>query len=340
MKILTAFSAFLLCTALATAAEVKRVAVREVDEKETRGEADAIRDRVRLYLERHGERGRIDPELRLKAVAREYARHRAEKLALRPSAEGPKDGTWVSLGPTNGAGRMTSIRPHPTIAGTYYAGAAGGGVWKTTDGGTTWTPLTDGIHDLSVGALAIARSSPNVIYVGSGEGGYAFDFVPGIGLLTSTDGGETWSFPSSVVATTFYRISVHPTNPLDLVVGTNQGGLRTTDGGATWTSVIPKDIYGDVTEVVRHPTNPDVLYAATWCVANCSTRVARVLKSTDGGSSWSDKSAGLPGADPPPTPAFRFNERLSLAISASNPSVLYAATAITSDVETTRSHVY
>jgi photosystem II stability/assembly factor-like uncharacterized protein len=335
-----AFPVLFLCAALALAAEDKRPPRVEEDEKETRGEADAIRDRVRLYLERHGEHGRIDPEKRLKAVAREYARHRAERLQLRTSSTGPADGTWVSIGPTNGAGRMTAIRPHPATAGTYYAGAAGGGVWKTTDSGATWTPLTDGIHDLSVGALAIAPSSPNILYVGSGEGGYAFDFVPGIGLLTSTDGGETWSFPQSVVATTFYRISVHPTNPLDLVVGTNQGGLRTTDGGGTWSSVIPRDIYGDVTEVVRDLSNPDVVYAATWCVANCSVRVARILKSTDSGSTWSDKSTGLPTADPPPTPTFRFNERLSLAISPSNPQILYAATALASDVGGSRSHVY
>src|SRR6266545_2837591 len=106
-------------------------------------------------------------------------------------------------------------------------------------------PLTDDLNDLSVGALAVAPSSPNIIYLGSGEGAYAVDaghqlapFIPGIGLLKSSDGGANWTLPASVVASRFYRISVHPTNPLELVAGTNQGGVRTTDGGTTWTNVI------------------------------------------------------------------------------------------------------
>src|SRR5207249_7696470 len=103
------------------------------------------------------------------------------------------------------AGRTTAIAVHPTIAGTIYVGAAGGGAWKTTDGGSSWASLTDSITDLFVGALAIAPSSPNIIYLGTGEGNTG---TPGIGLLKSTDGGATWQFPASVIASSFYKISV------------------------------------------------------------------------------------------------------------------------------------
>ena len=221
-------------------------------------ESREIRERIRLYLNRHGDNGRIDAEDRRRRVAADYEERRRDRVQT--LAVGGTN--WVSIGPTNGAGRMIGIAPHPIIFGTLYAGAADGGVWKTTDGGSSWTPLTDGINDLSIGAVALAPSSPNIIYAGTGEGGYGVDFIPGIGLLKSTDSGSTWTIPPSVIATEFYKISVHPTNPLELVVGTNQGGQRSIDGGTSWTTVISRTTYGDVTDIVRDPTNPQVLYAA------------------------------------------------------------------------------
>jgi photosystem II stability/assembly factor-like uncharacterized protein len=238
---------------------------------------------------------------------------------------------------------MTAIAVHPTAMGTVYAGAADGGVWKTTNGGTSWVPLTDSIADLSVGALALAPSSPNIIYLGTGEGGSAGDFVPGIGLLKSTDGGATWGFPASVVATRFNRISVHPTNPQELVIGTNEGGFRSTDGGANWTSVISKNQYGDVTDLVRDPSNPQILYAGTWdedaacAFFGCGVLSSRVLKSTDGGVSWTEKSSGLALS----TLDIRVFSKVSIAISPSNPLVLYAAMVSSpSSPFDERSHIY
>ena len=320
----------LLCLPLSASERLAEKSGRE-------NESEAIRERIRLYLQRHGDNGVIDPERRLKIVARDYAARREEEKLRRALPFGVGGDKWISLGPTNGAGRVTAVAPHPTQSGVVYVGTAGGGVWKTTDGGTSWIPLTDGLNDLSVGALAFAPSDPNTLYLGSGEGGYAIDFIPGIGLLTSGDGGATWSLPASVVASTFYRLSVHPSNPRELVAGTNQGGLRTTDGGATWTPVIPRTTYGDVVDIVRDPTNPSVLYAASWCVNACLNGIGKILKSTDGGSTWTDKSSGLPVTG---NSDFRFNERLSLAISPSNPAVLYAATALTDAFGTITSHIY
>src|SRR5215472_17350176 len=106
-------------------------------------DSDLIRERARLYLQRHGDRGEIDPERRLQRVHAEYTRHKEEEREI--SAQAVGGNTWTSLGPTNGAGRATAIAVHPTISGTVYVGAAGGGVWKTTDDGRTWAPLTDAI---------------------------------------------------------------------------------------------------------------------------------------------------------------------------------------------------
>ncbi|MDD5542761.1 MAG: PKD domain-containing protein [Acidobacteriia bacterium] len=287
---------------------------------------DAIMARVRWYLQRHGDNGIIDAERRLKMVREEYVKRLADEA--KRNIQGTIGGiNWVSIGPSNGAGRMTAVAPHPTVSGTLYVGAAGGGVWKTTDGGSTWTPLTDFINDLSVGALAVAPSDPNTIYLGSGEGGYAVDFITGIGLLKSTDGGNTWQLPSSVVAPMFYRILVNPGNAQEFVIGTNRGALRSSDGGTTFTNVISSSTYGDVTDMVRSSADPQTLFAATWdrfnwCAhsATCSMSSPKILKSTDGGQTWTEKSAGLPVSTPT-----QHVSRMALAISPSNPSILYVA---------------
>ena len=275
----------------------------ERDDEETA----SIGARVELYLRQHGTLGEPGPAARLERSRREYERRRGEKGEIATKDLAAE--RWVSLGPTNGAGRMTSLAPHPTVLGTLYAGAAGGGVWKTVDGGASWIPLTDDLPDLAVGAIALAPSEPERIYLGTGEP----VGMPGIGLLTSTDGGATWALPSGVVANSFYRISVHPDRPLEVVAATDAGGLRSTDGGATWTGFLDGLV---VTDLVR-TADPAVLYAATG--------TTQVWKSEDGGASWALRSNGIPAG----------GVRLSLAISPSNPARLYAACEISGG-----SHIY
>ncbi len=294
------------------------------------GEAEAIRQRVRAYLERHGDHGVITPQENLRKARWAYQR----SLERRTSAhtESISGDGWVSLGPNNGAGRFVALAPHPTEDGTLLAGAAGGGLWRTTDDGKTWFPLTDGIPDLSVGAVAYAPSDPDVVYLGTGEGGYAIDFIPGIGLLRSEDGGETWILPDQVVATNFYRISVDPRDPDVLVCGTNQGLIRSVDGGATWSTPIPRSPAGAgsslvVTDVVRGSANPDLLYAALWCLdSSCPAGTDRVMRSTDNGVSWVPAATGLPAPD-----GDWSRNRVGLALAPGDDDVLYAATNIDGD---------
>lgn len=305
--------------------------------------------RVLDYLERHGDWGYIDPDGLLERTRQMHWRLREDRERLRGFAIG---GTvWTSMGPTNGAGRATAVANHPATSSTALIGAAGGGVWKTTNNGVSWIPLTDTLANLSVGALAYAPSSASTVYLGTGEGGLGGDFIPGIGLLASSDGGDNWTLPSSVLAPMFYRISVHPSNAQQLVIGTNLGALRSTGGqNGPWTTVIASASgpavtgYGHVTDIVRDPTNALVMYAATWdglywCARyGCSDpenyNSPTVLKSSDGGQTWSAAATGLPVS----TFDLMVN-RISIAIAPSNTQVLYAALSTTdgnTGVETSR----
>jgi len=289
-------------------------------------EAEDVEARMRDYLVHHGDNGFIDAELLLKRT-REFVQFERDRKIRSLAING---NAWVSLGPTNGAGRTLSIAVDPTVAGTAIVGTAGGGAWKTTDTGATWTPLTEAIPNLAIGAVAIAPSNPSIIYLGTGEAGPNGDRIPGIGLLVSTDGGNNWTLPSSVLATGFHRISVHPTNPQELVAGTNSGAYRSTAGlNGPWTQVI----VGQVADLARDPSNAQILYAATWDGANCSKATCTgpllvnpptVMKSLDGGKTWASAAKGLPIS----VGGVSRVSRITLALAASSPQTLYASLSV------------
>ncbi len=283
------------------------------------GEAWAIRQRIRAYLERHGRDGRLTGRDQLERSRWGYERFTEAGRDRR--AKGIDGPGWISLGPANAAGRVAAVAPHPDRPGVVLAGAAGGGVWRTDDDGATWRPLTDGLPDLSVGAVAWAPSDPEIVYVGTGEAGYAVDFIPGIGLLRSDDGGETWLLPDDVVASQFYALSVDPRDPDRLVAATNEGLLTTDDGGVTWqVRLASPDLMG-VTEVLRSPAEPDRLWTAVWCTSRCPEGIDRVMRSDDGGVSWTSASSGL--ADTVVLEPVL--NRLALTVAPSHPDILYAA---------------
>ena len=339
---LFAFALLLMASAMAAQSEPPEFPI---------GETGCAGARVIEHLERHGDFGQIDPEGLLYVTRLEHERRELEQRQG-IGTEAIAGNVWTSIGPTNGAGRATAIALHASLPNTAIIGAAGGGAWKTTNGGLAWTPLTETLPNLSVGAISYAPSDANRLYLGTGEGGYAGDFIPGIGLLFSNDGGVTWNLPSSVLASMFYRITVHPTNANEIIVGTNRGALRSTAGAnGPWSTVIPSTPvaavgYGDVTDIVRDPTNAAVLYATTWdrsrwCAKNSCPPLQTfssptVLKSIDGGASWIPAAVGLPVS----TSTVRV-ERMSIAIAPSSPGTLYVLTALfDGDSGTTLSHVY
>lgn len=267
-------------------------------------------ERIEYLRDRFG-KDRIAAEVRLKLIRNEYLRREEERIALDNSTS-PTASSWRSLGPTNAAGMIKAIAVHPTQNGTIYAGGENGGVWKTTNGGGSWFPLSDSLPFLSVDSMAISQSSPNIVYVGTGS-----VHQGGVGILRSTDGGVTWQFPTNVPNGRIYRMSLHPQNPDELVIGTNLGIHRSVDGGSTWTRPLTNKM---VFDVVRDPTNPLVLFAGASDDNYNTPPKHHIYKSIDGGMTWSERSNGLPTGE-----IDSITQQVRIAIAPSNPQILYAA---------------
>ncbi len=207
-------------------------------------------------------------------------------------------------------GRSTAVAGVPQQPMTFYFGATGGGVFKTTDGGITWNNVTDGFLGVgSIGAIAVAPSDPNVIYVGTGSGCPRGNISVGDGVYKSTDGGKTWKHIGLRQAGQIPKIRVHPDNPeivyvaaLGHIFGPNEerGLYRSTDGGATWQKVLYVDEETGFYQVAMDPNNPRVLYASAWRVERkpwtliSGNDKGGIWKSTDGGDSWTKLGGGLP----------------------------------------------
>jgi photosystem II stability/assembly factor-like uncharacterized protein len=231
----------------------------------------------------------------------------------RPGAQAGPFGVlrWRSLGPLRG-GR--SIAAEGTVArpNEYYFGATGGGLWKSTDGGTTWRPVTDGqINSSSVGAIGIAPSNPDVVYIGMGESDIRGNIAQGDGVYKTTDGGKTWKHLGLADTLAVSKIRVDPKNP-DLVyvaalghpAGPNdeRGVFRSKDGGATWQKILFKDNKTGAIELIIDPGNSQTLYTALWEAGRTSHGMTSggpgsgLYKSTNGGDTWTEisRNPGLP----------------------------------------------
>jgi photosystem II stability/assembly factor-like uncharacterized protein len=209
---------------------------------------------------------------------------------------------WRLIGPHR-AGRVTCVAGIPGKPAIYYFGTPGGGVWKTTDGGRVWKPIFDDARVASIGALALAPSDPNVIYVGTGEE------TAGNGMYKSTDGGKTWTHAGLRDERYITAILVDPRDPNIVIAsardyraaGPGRGVFKTTDGGKTWNKVFFKDDKTSVVDMVASPDDPRIVYAATYnLVIDPNQRRAlggdsQILKSTDQGTTWQQiGGAGLP----------------------------------------------
>jgi photosystem II stability/assembly factor-like uncharacterized protein len=238
---------------------------------------------------------------------------------------------WRTIGPTR-AGRARALAGVPSQPNVFYIGYDNGGVWRSTDYGSTWHPLFDSQPTGSTGAIAVAPSDPNVIYVGSGAGIIRPDLAVGDGMYKSTDAGRSWTHLGLHDTQMIAMIDVDPRDPNRLFVaalghpyGPNaeRGVFRSTDGGRTFEKVLFKDAYTSANDVRIDPSDPNTIYATLWQQQQSFVEGLQfggagngIFKSTDGGSTWRQLTAGLPAVI-----------QANLGIAASNSHTIYAAVA-------------
>jgi len=242
-----------------------------------------------------------------------------------------EDHTVRHIGPGTMSGRVTSIDVSPTD-GTIYAGTASGGLWQSKSAGTTWEPLFDDQDILSIGAVAVAPSNPDVLWAGTGEGNPRNSHTSGTGIFRSLDAGLTWKHMGLENTRAIHRIRIHPMDSKTVFVaamgsawGPNaeRGVYRTRNGGASWDLVLSANDTTGCAELIMDPSNPDKLFAAMWQFARepwffTSGGEGSGLHVThDGGDSWTQlgEDQGLPGGE---------LGRMGLAMSAADPDIVYA----------------
>ncbi len=240
-------------------------------------------------------------------------------------AAGATLGTWSPLGPGNIGGRTRQIVFNPTNPDIMYTAAVAGGVWKTTDGGATWAPLTDlAVPNIAVNSLAIDPKNANILYAGTGEGFYNADGVRGAGIFKTTDGGATWSQVAGTANSNFYYVNdiiVSPRNSARLWAATRTGVWRSLDSGTTWTRVLTGPSVAGCTDLVTQ-TDRTVGYIFAACGSFVTQAASGIWRTVEGGTTLPWQQVLGPAQEPA-------MGRTSLALAPSNQNILYALTAST-----------
>ncbi len=237
---------------------------------------------------------------------------------------------WRNIGPAISSGRIVDIAVDPSDTKIVYVASASGGLWKSTNHGTTWEPVFDHETTISLGAVAVAPSNPNVIWVGTGEANNQRSSSWGDGVYKSQDGGQSWQHMGLETSQHVGALAIHPNNEqivyvaaLGALWGPNpeRGLYRTIDGGQSWELVLAISEHTGVVDVVMDPRNPDRLYAATyqrerrnWSFLGGGPE-GGIYRSEDGGDSWEKLDNGLPETD---------IGKIGFAISPSDPDIVYA----------------
>lgn len=270
-------------------------------------------NRARWFSANRVENGRpVDPRVRWDA------------WEVRKEREGQRlDGAaWFEVGPTNLSGRILALAFHPTDPLTVYVGAASGGLWKTTDGGDTWTPKADAIPSIAIGGVGVSVRDPNIVVIGTGEGTINSDTQSGVGILRSTNGGDTW-LPTNVTydvssSTGFHFLEVNPVTGT-MLAGERDGMWRSTDDGMTWTRVRPSGEYFDAEW--KAGTN------RVYTIGGGTIWGGNTLQvSTDDGATWTTFGSGLPSAS--------LIGKAKLSVCRGTPSTLFAHLCSSSDFST------
>ena len=258
------------------------------------------------------------------AMLRPIARVTAETSPHMPEMR------WRMIGPFRG-GRTRAAAGVPDQPNVFYVGQVDGGVWKSTDYGRTWNPIFDGEDTQSIGAIAVAPSDSNVIYVASGEGLQRPDLSVGDGIYRSTDAGKTWTHLGLRDGQQIPALAIDPANPDRLfaaVLGhpygpnAERGIFRSQDGGKSWDKVLYKEENTGGSDVAIDPKNPQIVYASMWNARlgpwedrnSYEGTHGGLFKSTDGGTTWKQLTNGLPSD----------LVQINVTIAASDPNRIYA----------------
>ena len=238
---------------------------------------------------------------------------------------------WRLVGPFRG-GRVLAVTGVVGNATTFYFGSVGGGVWKTTDAGRTWNSIFDGQPVASIGAIALAPSDPNVVYVGSGEADMRDDIQHGNGMYKSVDAGVHWTRIGLTDTRQIGKIVVDPNNPNRVFVAalghayaanSQRGVFRSDDGGQTWSKILYVNADTGAIDLAMDPSNHHIIYASMWQTRRPPWSVyppsngpgGGLYKSVDGGKSWNPLTNGLPGG---------ILGHIGIAVSRSTPNRVYA----------------
>ena len=238
---------------------------------------------------------------------------------------------WREIGPARG-GRSVAVSGSVARPNEYWMGTTGGGVWKTTDGGTNWQPMTDRAFGGTIGAIAVAPSNPDIVYVGGGETDIRGNTSHGDGLWKTTDAGRTWTLMGLKETRHISRVVVHPSNADVVYVGAlghafgknpERGVFKSTDGGKTWNKILFRNDSTGVWELAMDPSDPNTLYATFWhayrtpWMLNSGGPGSGIMKTTDGGATWRELTAnpGLPRG---------VLGKIGLAVSPANPRRIWA----------------
>ena len=248
----------------------------------------------------------------------------AVRTPLMAETSSSEAATWTALGPGNIGGRTRALVINPANPNIMYAASVAGGVWKTTNGGVSWNPVSDMIANLAVCSLVLDPTNPNVIYAGTGEGYFNVDSVRGAGIFRSSDGGSTWSQLTGTRTADFYFVNdivISPSNNKRLYAATGTGVWRTTDSGTTWTKVLdPKNITNNETikggcldlAIRTDQITADVVFASCGIVEQSAIYRS---KNAAGNERW-DQLLTKEGMG-----------RTALAIAPSNQNIIYAVSA-------------
>lgn len=238
---------------------------------------------------------------------------------------------WRNLGPQRG-GRSVAVAGSAARPLEYYMGTTGGGVFKTPDGGETWTPVSDRYFGGTIGAIAVSESNPDIVYVGGGEFPIRGNVSHGDGVYKSTDAGRTWSYIGLVETRQIAKIRIHPRNPdivyvaaLGPVFGPspNRGVYKSTDGGKSWNKILFRNDTTGAIDLSMDPSNPEVLYAGLWTAWRKPWQLVSggsgsgILKSVDGGRTWKEltRNPGMPAG---------IIGNVGVSVSPANPRRVYA----------------